>query len=106
MSHTHNQNGQLGVTNFGGAALASNSSLTGHSLAAHTHSITSNDGIYATGIPIQSVLEDLSDRVKSLEKMMLIIDAQNDLHEKYPALKEAYDHYQFTLGLIKPSEEK
>lgn len=43
---------------------------------------------------------DLDDRLRRLEEQMLIVAPPIDQISKYPALKEAYDHYKLIERLV------
>jgi len=79
-----------------------NSVYNGSSQGGHTHAI----GNIPAGVPLTDVIETINDRLQSIEKLLLIVQEQQVLNEKYPALKEAYDHYQMVLAMVHSPPEK
>ena len=63
---------------------------------------TSNNtgSLIGLNLPGDKNYQALLKQVEELEKRMLIINPNNDLHEKYPALKEAYDEYQLISAIV------
>jgi len=48
----------------------------------------------------QENLAQIEARLSNIETRLLILHPHLELHEKYPALKEAYDAYQTILALV------
>jgi hypothetical protein len=46
-------------------------------------------------------MERVMKRLDKIEERLLIVDPNESLHEKYPALKEAYDAYKIVEKLVK-----
>jgi len=46
-------------------------------------------------------LEEIDKRVSAIEDRLAILRINETLHEKYPALKEAYEHYKLIEKLVK-----
>lgn len=44
---------------------------------------------------------DMNFRITEIEKQLLLIKPDQYMMDKYPALKEAYDHYQLILKLVR-----
>ena len=72
-------------------------------IAIHNHTGTSSGGLtiantaYRHYSPIDNVLE----RIETIEERLAIIVPNEILHDKYPALKEAYDAYKLIEQLVK-----
>jgi hypothetical protein len=56
-------------------------------------------------LPMDPNFKRLIDRVMELEKRLLVLHPNEALHEKYPALKEAYDAYLMIERLINGKTE-
>ncbi len=54
---------------------------------------------YKGGDPVMPIL-DIQERLANVEKRLLIIENTQGWHDKYPALKAAYDEYKTIEGLI------
>ncbi len=72
-----------------------NSRIIQNVTSSSIYSIHGNGGS-ANYISITEVIE----RLAAVEKMLLIINPQIGLMEKYPALKAAYDEYQIVLKMV------
>jgi hypothetical protein len=44
---------------------------------------------------------NLKKRVETIEKVLCILNPASELHDQYPALKEAYEAYKIIENLIK-----
>jgi hypothetical protein len=53
-----------------------------------------------TYAPIKSPMMDLDDRLREVEKRLLIIDPPTETLAKYPALAEAYREYKLIERLV------
>lgn len=51
-------------------------------------------------------LDEMADVVETLKERLLILTPAFEKHEKYPALKEAYDHYKLIEALCKEEDTK
>jgi hypothetical protein len=51
--------------------------------------------------PYPNETKELKERLEVIEKRLMIIHPDKELHEKYPALKEAYEAYRIVERLIK-----
>jgi hypothetical protein len=45
-------------------------------------------------------MTQVKNRLDAIEKRLLILQPQFELHEKYPALKEAYEAYQTIAAIV------
>ena len=52
------------------------------------------------GFPSHYPVLDLHDRITKIEKRLLILEPNFELHDKYPSLKEAYEQYKIIERLI------
>ena len=52
------------------------------------------------GFPANLPVLDLHERITKIEKRLLILDPNFELHDKYPSLKEAYEQYKIIERLI------
>lgn len=50
-------------------------------------------------------LDEVADMMKVLKERLLIITPDFEKHEKYPALKEAYDNYKLIEALCKDDQD-
>ena len=50
--------------------------------------------------PFEKPVYDLHCRVREIEKRLLILEPNFELHDKYPSLKEAYEQYKLIERLI------
>ena len=50
---------------------------------------------------VKSNSELLSERIDAIEDRLAILKVDEELQAKYPALKEAYDHYKLIEALVK-----
>lgn len=48
---------------------------------------------------------ELKTRIEAIEHRLAILIPNEQLQERYPALKEAYDHYKLIEGLISGNEQ-
>jgi hypothetical protein len=46
-------------------------------------------------------LKDTNERLDRIEGQLLILRVDQALHEKYPALKEAYEHYKLIEKMVR-----
>lgn len=69
---------------------------------------TYGTGTFTTGSDPSLLLQitELKTKIDNIEKQLLILSPTISLHDKYPALQEAYDAYQLILKLIGESNEK
>ena len=51
-------------------------------------------------------LDEMATVVSTLKERLLVLVPNFEKHEKYPALKEAYDHYKLIEALCKEEEVK
>ena len=51
-------------------------------------------------------LDEMAEVVETLKERLLILAPAFEKHEKYPALKEAYDHYKLIEALCKEEDNK
>jgi hypothetical protein len=56
-------------------------------------------------LPLDPNFKKLSERIQELEKRLLVLHPNEGLHEKYPALKEAYEAYQIIEKLINGNQK-
>lgn len=56
-------------------------------------------------LPTDPNFKRLADKVVELEKRLLVLHPNEQLHEKYPALKEAYDAYLIIERLVNGNYE-
>jgi hypothetical protein len=72
-------------------------SVTGNNVAGITTSgnlpVTDYHDLNVSGISVKDFMEEVSAR-------LAILQPNEELHEKYPALKDAYDHYKTIEALI------
>lgn len=54
----------------------------------------------ATWVDYDSKINTVSSRLDKIEERLLIIQPDQELMKKYPALKEAYDHYKLIEALV------
>jgi D-mannonate dehydratase len=47
-----------------------------------------------------ATVRELLSRIKDIEQRLAIVVPGEELHNKYPALKEAYDHYKLIEALV------
>jgi len=68
--------------------------------------IVSNPGMYeetailSLHLPSNPDFIVLSNRVETIEKVLGILHPSSELHDQYPALKEAYEAYKIIENLI------
>jgi hypothetical protein len=70
--------------------------------------ITSS-GYGHTIVPEVAYKEDVSkinDRLSKIEERLCILSPSFELHDKYPALKEAYEAYRIIEGLVNENSKK
>jgi len=67
--------------------------------------LAAGTGIVYTGstgtISLSAPFDTLPERIDAIEKQLLILRPSLELHEKYPALKEAYEAYLLVLNMVK-----
>ena len=51
-------------------------------------------------LPEDENFKKVIERIEEIEKRLLIIVPAEELHEKFPALKEAYDHYKVIEAIV------
>lgn len=51
-------------------------------------------------------LDEIADVIETVKERLLILAPAFEKHEKYPALKEAYDHYKLIEALCKEEDTK
>jgi hypothetical protein len=56
-------------------------------------------------LPKDPNFQGLCNRIAELEKRLLVLHPNGELHEKYPALKEAYDTYLIIEKLVNGKQE-
>jgi hypothetical protein len=50
--------------------------------------------------PNNDIMHGLEERIEAIEARLLILLPDHELHEKYPALKEAYDSYKVIARMV------
>jgi len=58
------------------------------------------------GTRFETLFRNINDRLGQVENRLAIINVDFELMEKYPALKEAYDHYMIVEKLVKDSKNE
>ncbi len=58
-----------------------------------------------SGRPIKDPIMDLDDRLRIVEKRLLIIDPPTEMLDKYPALAAAYREYKLIERLVLGNEQ-
>ncbi len=58
------------------------------------------------GYPNMDQFNKLTDRIDSIEKRLAILQPNETVQEKYPALQEAYDAYKIIEQLVTSGEKK
>jgi hypothetical protein len=51
-------------------------------------------------LPGDENFKKVIERIEEIEKRLLIVVPKEELYEKYPALKEAYDHYKVIEAIV------
>lgn len=90
------------ATGYGGAGGGGGSSMLASSWGSTSGLASNNDVVIkrpnGREIHVGALLEQLMD-------MLMVIPADSELHDKYPALKVAYDHHQSLFNDILASNE-
>lgn len=55
---------------------------------------------------IQKEMTEMKEKIEAIEDRLAILRPDETLHEKYPALKEAYEHYKLIEKLVKDQNKK
>jgi hypothetical protein len=65
---------------------------------------------YGTGISVtlsnNPEFQDLVKKIEQIQKSLCILEPDFELHEKFPALKEAYEYYKLIEKLVYNEENK
>lgn len=51
-------------------------------------------------LPNNKDFQDMTKRIEKIEERLSILRPNEELHEKYPALREAYEHYMLIEKLV------
>jgi hypothetical protein len=51
-------------------------------------------------LPNNKDFQDMSKRIEKIEERLSILQPNEELHEKYPAFREAYEHYKLIEKLV------
>jgi len=57
-------------------------------------------GSIELNLPSDTNFRDVLRRLVEVEKRLAILEPNQELHEKFPALQEAYDHYKLIEKLV------
>ena len=96
------------VTGGSGAGGWGTTSLNAHSTSTTVLSIMAEgdgDAIIKTK-KNEINLDEMATLMETLKERLLILTPNFEKHEKYPALKEAYEHYKLIEALCKEEESK
>lgn len=66
----------------------------------YSSTITYNTGITSTTFPTQEDHLKLCKRLEAIEERLAIIIPNQTLHDKFPALQEAYEAYKIVERLV------
>ncbi len=56
-------------------------------------------------LPCNTDFKQIKERLSVIEKRLAILEPDQDLQDKYPALQEAYDHYKLIEKLVESKSE-
>lgn len=95
----------------GYAMTASSSSMLPHTIITASNSnlvLTANGTTTwtSTGEFVSLEMDEIRDRLSGIEDMLAILQPNIELHEKFPALRNAYEEYLMIKKLINGSETK
>lgn len=66
-----------------------------------TSSVSGSTWISTTSTLVtEGELNKVIERIEAIEKRLLLIEPNEELHQKYPALKEAYDSYKLIEKIV------
>ncbi len=68
--------------------------------------INTNFGTVAVEVATKDEIKKIEGRLHKIEERLCILSPAFELHEKYPALKEAYDAYCLVEKLVNENSKK
>jgi hypothetical protein len=91
----------LGISNMTSTNYNWNTGVTGQVLTVGSNNIPSWTSSYTIpGVPSEEEFKNLMDRMVKIEERLAILEPNQELQDKYPALQEAYEAYKIIEKLV------